>query len=1003
MDTVLSNHSTRMLLALGLALLLLSGLALVTAPAQPARADPAIIYVDRNATGANDGTSWADAFTTLQDALEAANAGDELWVAQGVYTPTNAADRTASFSLKNGVALYGGFVGNETAREQRDWETHITVLSGDLDGNDLTDPNGIVTDTAHIVGDNAYRVVTGFFLDVTTVLDGFVITAGKADGDSAAYQNGGGMDHGFFSNATLANLVFRGNQAADKCGGLANQSASNPTLTNVTFIANQANNYGGGMCNLLGSHAVLTDVVFIGNSADYGGGMHNHNSNPSITNAVFSDNHANRNGGGLYNNNSNLSLENAAFDANHANYGGGMYNQGGSPALVNVTFSGNQTVYHGGGMGNVQSAPTLTGVTFSGNQANSRGGGLYNFESNSTLVEITFFANIATSRGGGMYNEEGSPTLTNVTFDGNQSGDFGGGMANMNSSPVLDHVVFNDNHANYSGGMRNEGGQPTLNHVTFSGNTAINLGGGMHNINSSPTLTDVAFYANVGSYGGGMLNHQSSPTLTHVIFEGNRATSHNGGGLHNHNGSAPVLRHVTFISNTAQHSGGGMSNLLSSSPTLTDVAFVGNQATRNGGGAYYSGSDHTALINVAFHGNQAGEKGGGLYHDNSSPALINVTFGGNRAGEQGGGMYNFYSHPSLINCILWGNEAPEGAELYNTNSTPIITASDVQGCGGSGGGWNPICGADGGGNLDSDPLFVAPIAASHAPTTTGNYRLRHASPAIDTGNTLSVTATTDLDGQPRVVDGNGDGAAGVDMGAYEYQAYTLAVTWVGEGSVAYMPVWPTYTYGDPVVLTATAETGWSFAGWSGDVISDANPLTHSMTGYTAITATFTQEEYTLTVHLDPAEGGAVDIAPAQASYRYGESITLTATANPEWTFAGWSGDVISDANPLTHSMTGYTAITATFTQEEYTLTVHLDPAEGGAVDIAPEKATYRYGDIITLTATANPGWTFARWSGDVTSNANPLSLTLTASTSVTATFHTSEHHIYLPLIVQSKP
>ncbi len=106
----------------------------------------AVIYVNAAASGSNNGSSWTNAYTSLQTALGAANASDELWVAAGTYKP-HASDRTVSFAMKNGVGIYGGFLGTETQRSQRDPEAHVTTLSGDIG-------------TPSVSNDNSHHVVT---------------------------------------------------------------------------------------------------------------------------------------------------------------------------------------------------------------------------------------------------------------------------------------------------------------------------------------------------------------------------------------------------------------------------------------------------------------------------------------------------------------------------------------------------------------------------------------------------------------------------------------------------------------------------------------------------------------------------------------------------------------------------------------------------------------------------------------------------------------------------
>ena len=139
-----------------------------------------MLFVDQAATGANTGLTWSNAFTDLQTALASAR-NCQVWVAKGVYFPTDTTDRTQAFLLRSGVQVYGGFAGTETLLSQRDWFANPTVLSGDIDHNDTNkDPNGIVPNVSDIVGANAYHVLVGSGADQTAVFDGFIINAGQA-------------------------------------------------------------------------------------------------------------------------------------------------------------------------------------------------------------------------------------------------------------------------------------------------------------------------------------------------------------------------------------------------------------------------------------------------------------------------------------------------------------------------------------------------------------------------------------------------------------------------------------------------------------------------------------------------------------------------------------------------------------------------------------------------------------------------------------------------------
>ena len=246
------------------------------------------VYVDADAAGANNGTSWANAYVRLQDALAAANptANDtvEIWVAEGTYTPTIGSVQSATFQLKNSVRLYGGFAATETARSQRNVIAYPTLLSGDLSGND----NSNVATGEPTRADNSYHVVTSSGVDASAVLDGFVLTGGNATG--TGNSNGGGL-YNSLSNPTLGNLVFLGNIADGSGGGLYNWY-SNPTIVNAVFGGNVARYRGGGLFNGYSNDVKLVNVTFVSNTATYysnsaGGGIYNHYSIASIANTIL--------------------------------------------------------------------------------------------------------------------------------------------------------------------------------------------------------------------------------------------------------------------------------------------------------------------------------------------------------------------------------------------------------------------------------------------------------------------------------------------------------------------------------------------------------------------------------------------------------------------------------------------------------------------------------------------------------------------------------------------
>ena len=330
---------------------------LVTCPAG------SILYVAKSAGGLQTGMSWSNAYLSLQDALATAAACPsvrQIWVAEGVYYPDEGINEvnnsnTASFAVPPGIALYGGFSGVETTLTQRSWAEHVTVLSGDVDGNDSnTDGNSITEDTSQLQGANAFHVLwlegTGSTpITTTTRIDGFTVTGGYANGHVSTETGGGGL----------------------YCLGRGVGSECSPTIANVVFAGNKASYHGGAL---------------------FADGSDGGESSPVVVNSVFTGNAARSNGGAVFNTaakgttvgTSSPQITNVTFYANAGGNGGGIYNDGSGgtcqPVLTNVILWNNIATSIGSQMFNAYAAPTLAYSLVQGGS-----GGIYNY--NSTLTD----------------------------------------------------------------------------------------------------------------------------------------------------------------------------------------------------------------------------------------------------------------------------------------------------------------------------------------------------------------------------------------------------------------------------------------------------------------------------------------------------------------------------------------------------------------------------------------------------------------------------------------
>jgi len=463
-----------------------------------------IFYVDDDAVGAGDGSSWGDAFVSPLDALSVAVSGDEIHVAQGTYKPDRGAsfippNRDETFALVDGVALLGGYAGVLTLDpDARDIDRYETILSGDLKGDDGPDFTNYDDNSRQGV------VIARGIRDADTAIEGFTITGGNGD-------EGGGII------CTESSLQVR------QC----------------KVLGNRAEGSGGGMASY-GGTLVLTDCAFENNRAGY-------------------------HGGGLWHEGGVLSLAQCSWEGNEAHgHGGGLYAVETVVNLLQCAFRGNAGLSDSGGRGRVVSSgggmyiqpehgSACTNCSFVGNDAKSHGGGAYVYSTGVITFHDCSFEDNSAERGGGLANQFGDGmAMTDCVFHNNSAQRDGGGIQSQGNL-ALTRCIFTRNTASRGGGMETTFSAPMLRDCVFADNIACDtdepvFGGGAIYLNGSPS--------NPSRGGGdGIVPDMIVPILVGCRFAGNRAIGSSGGALFN-GAIEAILTNCIFIGNTASDGGG---------------------------------------------------------------------------------------------------------------------------------------------------------------------------------------------------------------------------------------------------------------------------------------------------------------------------------------------------------------------------------------------------------------------------------------------------------------
>ena len=697
-----------------------------------ATAQAATIYVTTTGNDANDGLTWATAKLTVQAGLDAAAAGDQVWVKAGTYVQC--------ITLKAGAVLYGGFAGSETELAQRNWTANVAILDGNKAGSVVTVSSGATT---------------------ATRIDGFTIRNGTGTG--GGWVRGGGIICLYPSSPTIANNVISGNTAS-RGGGIYCPSSSAAIITNNTITDNWANPASGdpspagggihcdwsspaitnntitnnvalegaGISCLGPSSAAITNNTITGNGRECltssGGGIWCSGSSPTIAGNVIAGNYAASCGSGVFCTRSSATIANNRITGNSVGYsglGGGVYLRLGSPMVSNNVVSANMAD-RGSGIYCDSSSGKIVSNIITGNS--SEGICCY---SSLTITNNTILDNGSY----GIYCGSGSSTIANTIIAFNYSGigrdasanvalrcncvyrnpqadytgltDPTGTDGNFSADPRFASASYGEMHIQPDSPCRDAGDDSIVQSdwMDMDGQARIlgthaDIGADESDGTTWPSGPNrIVRVSPVGSDG----NDGSSWLLAKRTVQAGIDTAAAAGGevwvkagvyqeritlqnfvhvLGGFSGTETLRQQRDFSSNPTVLDGGRAGNAVTILWGSADSSRIDGFTVRNGvagavqtgTGSRYGGGIHCAgscatIANCIITGNSDS----GIYCLHAAPMIVNSRIMANSSS----GIYCYYSFPTIINDTITGNTAPSGGGIYCETSSPAITNTIV--------------------------------------------------------------------------------------------------------------------------------------------------------------------------------------------------------------------------------------------------------------------------------------------------------------------------------------